>query len=178
MIRQMRPDSSIEGLTDICVHVSANTQVKTALEVGSYIGESTVVFAKNFKDLDVLYAVDPFNLNFNSDNLFNTNNLKEIEDEFYKNIKEYPVIKHIKKDSENASKDFADETFDFIYIDGCHEFKCVYNDIQYWKSKVKKGGYMSFHDIDWHEVQYALSAFFDLKQGLITKDNSITFKIA
>lgn len=177
MIRQMRPDSGIEGLVDICNYVSSNIDVKIALEVGSYVGESTVTFAKNFKNLEVLYAVDPYDLNFNSDNLFDSKNLKIIEEEFYKNIKQYPTIKHIKKDSETASKDFKDESFDFIYIDGCHAFKCVHDDINYWKSKVKKTGYMAFHDVDWHEVKYALSLFFDLNKGFISKDNSITFKV-
>lgn len=177
MIRQMRPESGIQGLVDMCDYISSKITVKTALEVGSYVGESTVVFSKGFKHLEVLYAVDPFDLNFNSDNLFSLENIQQIQETFYKNISNYPVIKHVKKDSESASKDFLDETFDFIYIDGCHEYECVFNDVKYWKSKVKSGGFMSFHDIDWKDVQRALSHYFDLNEGLVSQDNSVTFLI-
>lgn len=173
----MRPDDGIEGLVDITKYVSNKIEVKTALEVGSYLGESTVAFAKNFNNLDVLYAVDPFDFQFNSDNLFNVQNINVIVETFYENIKPYPKIKHVRKSSEQACKDFDDQTFDFIYIDGCHLFSCVMDDIKFWKSKVKKGCYMSFHDIDWQEVQYALSHHFKLIDGYITKDNSITFKV-
>jgi predicted O-methyltransferase YrrM len=174
----MRPESGINGLIDICNHIQKDIEVKTALEVGSYLGESTIVFAEKFNNLDVLYAVDPFNLNFNLNNLFDENNINEVENIFKKNIKKYPVIKHIKKDSKNASVDFNDGTFDFIYIDGCHQYECVYEDVSLWKPKVKNDGYISFHDIDWSQVQEALSHFFDLQKGFITQDNSITFKIS
>ena len=142
------------------------------------MGESTVTFAQNFKNLEILYAVDPFDLNYNTHNEFtDLKHLNHIEEIFSKNISKYSTIKHIKKDSESASKDFSDETFDFIYIDGCHDYECVYRDIEIWKPKIKSKGFMSFHDIDWPSVQKALSSFFNLNDGLITKDRSITFYI-
>ena len=174
-IRIMRPE--VDGLIDLCNFVSEKTIVKYALEVGSYIGESTITFAKKFKDLEYLYAVDPFNLEFNSDNLFNTSNIEIIKSTFIKNIKPYTTIKHIQENSKIACEMFDNEHFDFIYIDGCHEFSCVLEDAKLWKSKIKKGGCMSFHDIDWIDVQKALSVYFDLNEGYITKDNSITFRI-
>lgn len=176
-VRPMRPLEGVQGLIDICDYVSSNIKVETVLELGSYIGESTVTFAKNFKDLKILYAVDPFSLNFNSDNLFDEENIEEIMNIFYKNIEQYPSIKHIRKDSENASKDFENKIFDFIYIDGCHSFDCVMKDVKYWKPKVKENCYMSFHDIDWYEVVSALSLHFDIDKGYMTKDNSITFRV-
>jgi predicted O-methyltransferase YrrM len=171
----MRPE--VDGLVDMCNFISQKNTVKQALEVGSYIGQSTVTFANNFKNLECLYAVDPFSLQFNSDNLFDTNNIETIKATFIENIKPYTTIKHIQENSKTACELFDDETFDFIYIDGCHEFSCVLEDAKLWKPKVKKGGHISFHDIDWTDVQKALSVYFNLNEGYITRDNSITFRI-
>ena len=41
-------------------------------------------------------------------------------------------------DSESASKKFNDDYFDYIYIDGEHSFKAVYDDLTYWFPKLKK----------------------------------------
>ncbi|MEX0909991.1 MAG: class I SAM-dependent methyltransferase [Candidatus Paceibacterota bacterium] len=52
----------------------------------------------------------------------------------------------IKKLSVEASKDFADESLDFVYIDANHEYKFVKEDIVAWTQKVKKGGIVAGHD--------------------------------
>lgn len=178
MIRIMRPDESgKQGLVDICKYVETDIKVEKMCEVGSYIGQSTLIFYKNLNNLKELISVDPFSLNFNSDNLFNTTNIDDIYNIFLNNIKPYENIKHIKLCSEEASKNFSDEYFDFIYIDGCHKYESVINDVNCWKRKIKKGGFMAFHDVDDINVVRALSSFFDINSGFITSDNSITFKI-
>lgn len=40
-----------------------------------------------------------------------------------------------------------DESLDCLYIDCCHEYGCVKNDLAAWAPKVKKGGLISGHDI-------------------------------
>lgn len=52
----------------------------------------------------------------------------------------------IKKFSMDAVKDFEDEFFDFVYIDGHHGYKYVKEDIEAWSPKVKKGGVVAGHD--------------------------------
>ena len=47
---------------------------------------------------------------------------------------------------EQAAK-VADESLDLLYIDCCHEYGCVKNDLAAWVPKVKKGGVISGHDI-------------------------------
>lgn len=41
---------------------------------------------------------------------------------------------------------FDDGFFDWIYIDACHTYEAVKNDITKWLPKVKKGGIISGHD--------------------------------
>lgn len=176
--RLMRPDySGIEGIIDMSNYISQTNTVKIALEVGSYKGESTCAFAKYFPNLQKLIAVDPYSFDHNSDSLFTEENIKYIENYFLEAIKEYPTIQHLKKSSLEAAKDFDDHTFDFIYIDGCHLTESVTADAKAWIPKVKKGGHISFHDINSSNVESALTNFFDITQGFRTKDNSITFKV-
>lgn len=52
----------------------------------------------------------------------------------------------IKKFSMDAVKDFTDESLDFVYIDGAHDFKSVADDICEWTKKVKIGGIVFGHD--------------------------------
>jgi len=46
----------------------------------------------------------------------------------------------------DAVGDFADEYFDFVYIDGNHIFNYVANDIYYWLKKIRVGGIIAGHD--------------------------------
>lgn len=52
----------------------------------------------------------------------------------------------IKKFSMDAVKDFEDNSLDFVYIDGGHDFKNVANDIYEWSKKVRISGVVYGHD--------------------------------
>ena len=55
-------------------------------------------------------------------------------------------FKIIRKKSEDALADFADESLDFVYIDANHEFDYPLRDIEGWWPKVKKNGILAGHD--------------------------------
>lgn len=57
----------------------------------------------------------------------------------------------VKKFSLDAVKDFADESLDFVYIDGDHNFQNCTDDIAEWSKKVKYGGIISGHDYIKHK---------------------------
>ena len=52
----------------------------------------------------------------------------------------------IRKDSFDAVHDIADESLDFVYIDGDHTFDYVMTDLIWWVKKVRYGGVISGHD--------------------------------
>lgn len=52
----------------------------------------------------------------------------------------------IRKTSLSAVNNFSDNSLDFVYIDGNHDFVNVTNDIEAWSKKVKIGGIISGHD--------------------------------
>ena len=49
---------------------------------------------------------------------------------------------------------FADESLDFVYIDGNHNFQNATNDIAEWSKKVRKGGLVMGHDYTHNNVGY------------------------
>jgi len=72
-------------------------------------------------------------------------------------IKEY--INPIRMDSLKASQLYSDESVDIIFIDACHDYDCVRQDILSWLPKVKRGGILSGHDYwpnQWHGVKKAV----------------------
>lgn len=52
----------------------------------------------------------------------------------------------VEKFSMDAVKDYPDGFFDFVYIDGNHEYLHVTEDIYHWSRKVRTGGILAGHD--------------------------------
>lgn len=71
----------------------------------------------------------------------------------------------IRNYSVQASKDFEDNSLDFVYIDGNHDFPNFINDLHEWKRKVRPGGIISGHDYalfsykKFNHVKRALDAY-------------------
>jgi predicted O-methyltransferase YrrM len=75
----------------------------------------------------------------------------------------------IKDFSSNAAKFFANGSLDFIFIDADHGYDAVLSDIKNWGPKIRKGGFIMGHDIDWPPVQKAVTKA--LKQYQFGPDN-------
>lgn len=78
------------------------------------------------------------------------NNPKEWHDKNYQDamarVKGYNVEVLRGISWEQAAK-VADNSLDLLYIDCCHEYGCVKNDLAAWSPKVKKGGIIAGHDV-------------------------------
>ena len=63
--------------------------------------------------------------------------------------------------SPDVSKDFQDDSLDFVYIDGLHTYDAVKADIDGWYDKVKTGGIIAGHDYstEWIGVKNAVDEF-------------------
>jgi SAM-dependent methyltransferase len=62
---------------------------------------------------------------------------------------------------------FVDETFDIIYIDGCHETLYVLQDAMIALKKLVPGGYLIFDDVQDPKVLQGLQMFLNVSQHLI-----------
>jgi len=72
-------------------------------------------------------------------------------DEACKNLKpltDIGVVNLIRGYSLDLVDDYEDESIDFCFIDGSHEYEDVKKDIEAWLPKIKKGGILSGHDYD------------------------------
>ena len=57
----------------------------------------------------------------------------------------------------DAAKVVDDASLDFVFIDADHSAEGVLRDIEDWEPKVKPGGYVMGHDIDWPTVRDVVS---------------------
>ena len=55
----------------------------------------------------------------------------------------------IRKRSEEAASDIADQSLDWVYIDGNHFYKYVFSDLKNYSRKVKKLGFIICDDYTW-----------------------------
>jgi hypothetical protein len=111
---------------------------KVGMEVGVWEGEFTEKFCKEgFK----MYGIDPWKARGSQSQVMQDNRAtRAIE-----RLKPYDCTV-IRKRSMQAVTDFEDESLDFVYIDGDHNYRFVVEDIREWSKKVKKGGVISGHD--------------------------------
>ena len=123
-------------------------------EIGVYEGGhgEYILNNKYFKDSNVklkkLNLIDPFSEYTDSNgNVFFAG---EEGNKFYEKVKHrfdrYKNAKLIRKTSEEASKDFKDETLDFVYIDGDHNYAPFKKDLEIWYQKLKKNGVLCGDD--------------------------------
>ena len=131
---------STTGLLDMINHIG-NTKEMTMIEIGSYIGESTTIFAQHFKKV---ISIDP-HLNYNEIDVNIYVDFNVVQDEYLRNISNYDNIFYIRKTSDEAIVDIL-EKVDLIYIDGLHTYEQVKKDILNYIGFVKEGGIIAGHD--------------------------------
>jgi SAM-dependent methyltransferase len=110
-----------------------------------------------------LYLIDPYtpyhDFDFQSGIKIRTK--QEVQDKRYAKAKDRLSMfncEFIKKPSMEAVKEFEDNSLDFVYIDGNHQYQFVYEDIREWSKKVRPGGIVSGHDYnDRFEVKKAVN---------------------
>ena len=139
----MRDQVSTEGLLDLIKELGDNSE-KLMIEIGSFVGESTVLFAQSFKEV---IAIDPFEADYDPQDptsyLFEFKNVYET---YKERTGDHENINTIISTSNGALDLLKDLKFDFIYIDGLHTYEGVKTDITNYLPLVKKGGVIGGHD--------------------------------
>lgn len=137
---------------------------------GAEIGVASGINSKSIlKELNVekLYLIDVW------DNYYEGGYKGNMEANYNLTLKKFrndKRVKIIKDFSLNAVKKIGDNSLDFVYIDGNHTYKYVYQDIEGWFPKVREGGVIAGHDVfNGREVLEAVKDF--------CSENKIIFNI-
>ena len=137
MIKARSTVKSLLGLKNLCKYIG-NTKEMTMIEIGSFAGESALIFSNFFQNV---FCVDTWNIE-NADDVLKKDIL-EAEKKFDDIVINYPNIWKIKDDSLNLAKKINNK-FHVIYIDAKHDYKSVKADILAWKPHITK--FITGHD--------------------------------
>jgi predicted O-methyltransferase YrrM len=156
------------GLIDM-INQLGDTKEMTMIEIGAYIGESTSIFAENFKKV---ISIDP-HLNYQE----MSEDFNVVKDVYLKTISKYDNIAYINKTSDDALS-HINENVNFVYIDGLHQYEQVKKDINNYKPLIKSGGFIGGHDynIYWVGVKNAIDELLG-QPDFVFKDTSWIKKV-
>jgi hypothetical protein len=139
---ELRSTKFKQGLIDMIAYVNQfyNTRKLILLEIGSFAGNATEIFAQNFKGV---VAVEPWKQKLLHSSMQKFD-IKQAEKDFDNRImKRFKNVEKEKGTSMEYLKRRKYE-FDIIYIDGCHDYEFVKQDILEWQKYCRL--FMAGHD--------------------------------
>jgi len=139
---QMRDENSTNALLEM-IYYMGNTGDMSMIEIGSYIGESTLIFSDHFRSV---ISIDPFINDYDkNDEATRYKDFEYVYIEFIKNISSRDNISHFKSTSDEVAT-MLRPIYDFVYIDGLHTYQQVRKDIINYKQLIKPNGFIGGHD--------------------------------
>jgi len=147
---------TVRGLFLVDLVMKYNISVESVAEIGVWKGHTSLTLLQHLPTIKNYHLVDPW-INYseykmsgdakaNDMILFAQNVCRGRLDDF-----NHKLIWH-KKVSEEAAYEINDQSLDLVFIDGNHAYKFVKQDIELWKPKVKSGGILAGHDLDWKDA--------------------------
>jgi hypothetical protein len=125
-------DFLVNGLKNLINNVEekiGDLKTKSLLEIGSYVGESTIIFAEKFGKV---VAIDPFMNDYDPNDIAcSFAEFSNVKQQFLLNTDSFKNISLIQSTSDSAFEtELLKKTFDFVYIDGMHTYEQVCKDIE------------------------------------------------
>jgi predicted O-methyltransferase YrrM len=133
----------------------AASKSKRILEIGSWKGRSAIAMASNTDGL--VYCVDTWSGHLDASDHFSAECFKD----FIRNTKGFTNIIPFPLESLQAAAIFQrfGFQFDFIFIDGRHDYEGVVRDLVAWAPLLAPGAILAGHDYghpDWPDVKTAV----------------------
>lgn len=148
MISIRNAKTAKSGLRDMIKYINDHSELPTSemtmIEIGCYVGDSTEIFAQNFK---FVHAVDPWLNGYDDKDAASWQHpMRVIERQFDQLLDIHTNLVKVKKKSEVAHHLFDNHFFDLVYVDGMHTYDAVKLDIKNFIRKIKNGGWLTGHD--------------------------------
>ena len=122
-------------LEDKLDHLKFHSNETKMIEIGSYMGESTLMFAASgmFKEI---HCIDPFK-GYIPDIPTGSGGYgwEEVKAEYEMNTRYFDNITLHEDFSYNVVDEFEDDAYDFVYIDGSYSYKDTKRDIELYLPK-------------------------------------------
>ncbi|MBS6829563.1 MAG: class I SAM-dependent methyltransferase [Desulfovibrio sp.] len=120
-----------------------NNPLFVLVEIGSYLGASSLCIAAGMKEKSKLYCVDTWHNDAMSEGG------RDTYEEFLNNVQLFhSKITPLRGNSHSIAETFEDSV-DFLFLDGDHSYEGVKTDIEAWFPKLRSGGVIAMHDIGW-----------------------------
>ena len=119
---------------------------KHGAEIGTDRGQYAQQLCEGIPNLK-LHCIDPYIAYTEGNEVHTQEQVDQIYKESTERLMDYkPPVTMYKEISMEAVKRFNDNSLDFVFIDGNHEYSYVLEDITEWTKKVKPGGIVAGHD--------------------------------
>lgn len=128
----------------LCGLAQLNPSLGTVVEIGSFLGRSTICLAQGCRRIkaDKMYTID----NFVGD--LHIGLRRNFFDDFWANIRKYQLedwVIPLVSDSVQASQKWT-KGIRLLFIDGNHSYQGVKKDFLTWQKFIPMGGIIAFHD--------------------------------
>ncbi len=115
-----------------------------ALEIGSYLGASSCYIAEGLKNRNAkLICVDTWQ------NDAMEEGKKDTFEMFSLNTRDYKQIIEARRGKSSDMATANSLEFGFVFFDGDHSYQGIKTDWESWKSSLKQGATICFHDYGW-----------------------------
>lgn len=125
-------------------HLLAELHMNIGAEMGVECGIYSEILCKANPNID-LYSIDAWTAYKGYRDHVSQDKLDGFRQITIDRLKPYRTTV-IKGFSMDVVKQFKDNSLDFVYIDGNHEYQSTVNDIAEWQKKVRVGGIVAGHD--------------------------------
>jgi hypothetical protein len=148
-----------ESIYDTAVNLAPETA--HFVEIGSWRGKSSCYLGVQIVNSGKQIQLDCVDTWRGSNEEAHVNDPAVINDtlydEFVNNVKPFPFIKPVRMTSMEAVMLYADDSLDFVLVDGSHEYQDVIDDITQWLKKVRPGAMIAGDDYAWPGVRQAVN---------------------
>ena len=145
-----QPNSHFYGFIDLLTYLRSCLPTNSRMiEIGSYMGESTMLFCSTYLFSEV-NVIEPHSGNEEFKHIAGIT-WEDVIKEFKHNTNRFSDIVSVYQGySYEFSHLFGNNSYDFIYVDGSHLKEDVERDLKLYLPKLKSGGYIGGHD--YHKV--------------------------